>query len=127
MRLFHSDVGPLEFQTKAPTLQGKPRPRKTLTELLPVTLPMELSAQSSCRAAVLEANVSGRLVPSATRVIAVISSGIPTQQPSNLAMSPTIAVTHPIIPSAQKKQGQPPPSLAGGVSAKIAFQKSARP
>lgn len=50
--------------------QGTPRPKKTLTELLPVMLPMALSAYFSCIAAAREANVSGREVPRATKVIA---------------------------------------------------------
>ena len=50
--------------------QGSPRPRKTLTELLPVMLPMALSACLSWHAAVLLANKSGKLVPNATNVIA---------------------------------------------------------
>ena len=40
------------------TSQANPRPRKTLTELLPVTLPNEPSAYLSCTAAVLLANAS---------------------------------------------------------------------
>lgn len=51
--------------------QGSPKPKNTLTELLPVTLPTALSAYFSCTAADLEANVSGSDVPSATNVIAV--------------------------------------------------------
>lgn len=51
--------------------QGSPKPRNTLTELLPVMLPMALSAYFSCTAADLEANVSGSDVPRATNVIAV--------------------------------------------------------
>jgi len=50
--------------------QGSPRPRKTLTELLPVMLPMALSACFSWHAAALLANKSGKLVPNATNVIA---------------------------------------------------------
>ena len=53
-------------------IQGIPRPMKTLTELLPVTFPMELSAVFSEVAAILLAKVSGRDVPSATKVMAVI-------------------------------------------------------
>ena len=49
---------------------GKPRPRKTLTELLPVTFPIALSACFSWMAAAFEANVSGNEVPNATNVIA---------------------------------------------------------
>ena len=43
----------------------------TLTELLPVTFPIALSAVFSLTAAALLANVSGRDVPRATKVIAV--------------------------------------------------------
>ena len=53
-------------------IQGRPSPRKTLTELLPVTFPMELSAVFSLTAAIFPAKVSGREVPSATKVMAVI-------------------------------------------------------
>lgn len=50
--------------------QGKPRPRKTLTELLPVTFPMALSAYFSFIAAARLAKRSGRDVPRATKVMA---------------------------------------------------------
>ena len=53
-------------------IQGSPSPKNTLTELLPVTLPMELSAVFSVTAAILLAKVSGKDVPSATKVMAVI-------------------------------------------------------
>ena len=43
-----------------------------MTELLPVIFPIALSAVLSPHAAALEANVSGREVPRATKVIAVI-------------------------------------------------------
>lgn len=42
----------------AATDQARPMPRKTLTALLPVTLPMEASAYTSWMAAALLANVS---------------------------------------------------------------------
>ena len=42
-----------------------------MTLLLPVTLPMALSAFFSAVAAALEANVSGKEVPRATKVMAV--------------------------------------------------------
>lgn len=44
--------------TMAANDQARPTPRKTFTELLPVTLPIEESAYSSLIAAVLLANVS---------------------------------------------------------------------
>jgi hypothetical protein len=50
------------------TVHGNPRPRKTLTELLPVTLPIALSAVFSFLAAILLAKVSGKLVPKATNL-----------------------------------------------------------
>jgi hypothetical protein len=68
--------------------QGRPKPKNTLTEFDPVTLPIALSAVLSCIAANLDAKVSGRLVPSATNVIAVTESFIPTIQPKMLAKSP---------------------------------------
>ena len=40
--------------------QDTPRPMKTLTELLPVTLPIELSVYFSCTAAWWEANRSSK-------------------------------------------------------------------
>lgn len=49
---------------------GSPSPKKTLTELDPVTLPMALSACFSPTAAAFEAKVSGREVPRATKVMA---------------------------------------------------------
>ena len=68
---------------------GRPMPRKTLTELLPVMFPRLASAVSSLVAAVLLANVSGRLVPSATKVMAVTASFRPTTHPNRPAISPT--------------------------------------
>lgn len=56
--------------TIAAMTHGRPRPRNTLTELLPVTFPTALSAYFSCTAAALDAKVSGRDVPRATNVIA---------------------------------------------------------
>mmetsp|Transcript_55927 Transcript_55927/g.173401 ORF Transcript_55927/g.173401 Transcript_55927/m.173401 type:complete len:233 (-) Transcript_55927:384-1082(-) len=103
-------------------VQGRPRPRKTFTELLPVTFPMELSAVGSCCAASFDATVSGRLVPSATSVIAVMSSPMPMQQPRSVASSLTRAVTQPIISRAPTKQSHPPKKHGGGTTAKITFQ-----
>ena len=54
---------PRHFWTMAPRSQAKPIPRKTLTALDPVTLPIAASAVSSAIAAARLANVSGRLVP----------------------------------------------------------------
>lgn len=88
--------------------QGRPKPRKTLTELDPVTFPTALSANFSAYAAAIDANVSGRDVPRATKVIAVIDGLIPRTHPKMEANSPTTAVTIPITPSAQPKQAHPP-------------------
>merc|ERR1719198_174479 len=96
-----------EFAPQAMS-QGRPRPRKTLTALEPVTLPTELSAVSSPTAADLEAKVSGREVPRATKVIAVMASSRPSKQPKMPAMSATKAVRMPIMISATKKVAQPP-------------------
>merc|ERR1712039_309048 len=97
----HSFVGPPADHLIAPTIQDKPNPRKTFTELLPVTLPIDASAYGSCVAAVFEANVSGSDVPKATKLIAVISSGMSITHPKRPAMSPITAVTSPIIANAQ--------------------------
>lgn len=53
-------------------IQGIPNPRKMLKELLPLILPILASAVLDSKAACLLANVSGRLVPMATNVIAVM-------------------------------------------------------
>lgn len=55
----------------AAIIHGRPRPKNTLTELLPVTFPMALSAVFSPTAAALLAKVSGSDVPRATNVMAV--------------------------------------------------------
>tara|TARA_B110000285_G_C15127395_1_gene621176 strand:+ start:127 stop:501 length:375 start_codon:yes stop_codon:yes gene_type:complete len=52
--------------------QGSPRPKNTFTELEPVTLPTAESAYWDDLAAVILAKVSGREVPMATIVMAVI-------------------------------------------------------
>ena len=101
---------------------GKPRPRKTLTELDPVTLPTAESAYSDDLAAVILAKVSGNEVPRATRVIAVTESGIPHTHPSIDATSPTMAVTPPMKVRATMNAGHPPPQCTGGTNAKTTFQ-----
>lgn len=58
--------------------------------------PIAESAYSDYLAAAIEAKVSGKDVPSATRVIAVIESSIPSTHPRIVANSPTIAVTSPM-------------------------------
>ena len=62
-------------------VHGRPRPRKTLTEFDPVMLPSDASAFESWTAADIEANVSGRDVPSATNVMATMPLSRPTKQP----------------------------------------------
>lgn len=99
-------------------VHGKPRPRKTFTELLPFTLPTELSAVFSIKAAVLLANVSGILVPKATNVMAVILSSMPIKHPNVPAKSLIIVVSNPITARDTKKHGQPPRYFAGGTKAK---------
>jgi hypothetical protein len=47
---------------------GSPRPKNTLTELEPVTLPIALSAVLSFLADIADANVSGSDVPMATKL-----------------------------------------------------------
>lgn len=94
--------------------QGRPRPKKTLTELLPVTFPMELSAVFSCVAACLLANRSGKLVPKATNVMAVTLSLRPTRHPKMPAKSPIIIVNRPIILMATPNANHPPHIETGG-------------
>ena len=96
-----------------------PRPINTLTELLPVTLPTALSAYFSLTAAVLLANVSGREVPRATKVMAVTSGFRPTRQPKILARSPTTMTRRPIMMRETVKQSQPPAIPGGGIRANI--------
>ena len=98
---------------------GRPRPRNTLTELLPVIFPIALSAFFSPTAAAFEANRSGKDVPRATKVKAVTLFFNPTRHPNKLARSATIAVNSPIIPRDTKKHGHPPVMPAGGTNANI--------
>ena len=63
---------------------------------------------ASASAAEREANVSGSEVPSATKVMAVIASGMPSTQPKREATSPMIAVTTPMATRATTKHSQPP-------------------
>lgn len=51
---------------------GSPSPKNTFTEFEPVTFPTAESAYFDVRAAVMLAKVSGREVPIATIVMAVI-------------------------------------------------------
>ena len=102
--------------------QGSPKPRNTFTELLPVTLPIELSAVFSWVAACLLANKSGRLVPRATNVMAVTLSLSPMRHPKSPARSPIIMVTPAIIARARKKASHPPQMEGGGTIAKIIWK-----
>lgn len=99
---------------------GNPNPRNTLTELLPVTLPIALSAYFSCLAATIEANRSGRDVPNATNVMAVTASFKFTKHPKMLAKSPIIAVRTPMSTKDAKNVSHPPRKPVGGTRAKIA-------
>mmetsp|Transcript_24946 Transcript_24946/g.63528 ORF Transcript_24946/g.63528 Transcript_24946/m.63528 type:complete len:224 (+) Transcript_24946:374-1045(+) len=101
-----------------------PRPRKTLTELEPVTLPMAASAESSPSAALLEAKVSGSEVPRATSVIATTDGLSPSVQPSKLARSPMTAVRPPMRTMAHTKHSLPPQKEVGGTKATSSFQGS---
>ena len=94
-------------QTEVAITHGSPSPRKTLTELDPVTFPIASSAVSEFLAAVIDAKVSGKEVPRATKVMAVIDYFRPITHPKTVAISPTTAVTIPIIARAIKKQPFP--------------------
>mmetsp|Transcript_39057 Transcript_39057/g.112208 ORF Transcript_39057/g.112208 Transcript_39057/m.112208 type:complete len:325 (-) Transcript_39057:677-1651(-) len=95
-------------------LHGTPSPRKTLTELLPVTFTIEASAVGSSLAADKEAKRSGIEVPSATKVIAVMMSGTSRTQPKSSARSETHAVSNAMPSNAATKHGHPPPKQTGG-------------
>jgi len=86
-----------------------------------VTFPTAASAYLSYLAAAIEAKVSGRDVPSATNVIAVMDGSIPRTHPKRLANSPTTAVTIPIKHKHPRKQAHPPIQCAGGIKAKKIF------
>ena len=101
---------------------GRPRPRKTFTELEPVIFPTAESALGLYLAAVMLANVSGRDVPMATKVIAVIPGLSPMTQPIAPATSPTMAVRAPMKKREARKHGMPPPLCGGGHNAKQTFQ-----
>lgn len=67
------------------------------------------------------ANVSGRDVPIATIVIAVIDGSNPITHPRSPATVPTIAVIKPMKERATPNAGAPPPQLTGGTQAKSNF------
>lgn len=75
---------------------GKPRPKKTFTAFEPVILPIAASAFCEFYAADILANVSGREVPKATRVMAATDSSILSTHPRTVANSPTTNVIIPI-------------------------------
>mmetsp|Transcript_16130 Transcript_16130/g.44613 ORF Transcript_16130/g.44613 Transcript_16130/m.44613 type:complete len:225 (+) Transcript_16130:453-1127(+) len=118
----HSCVLPLNFQYKDAMDQGTPRPKKTFTELLPVTLTMEASAVGSSLAAEIDAKRSGIEVPMATKVMAVMISGTESTQPKSSARSETQAVRKAMPIREPKKQAQPPAKTVGGTRAKKTFQ-----
>ena len=105
--------------------QGRPKPRNTFTELLPVTLPTDASAYFSFNAAVLLANVSGKLVPKATNVMATIPGSNPIRQPKMDARSLMRAVTMAMKARAPQKVIHPPElrNDGGGIRAKITWNK----
>ena len=84
--------------------------------------PTAESAYFDVLAAVMLANVSGKEVPNATKVIAVTDGWIPSTHPRIVATSPTIAVISPIKVRAMKKVGTPPDKLDGGTMANSTFQ-----
>ena len=88
-------------------IQGRPRPTNTLTEFDPVTLPIAESAYSDDLAAVILAKVSGKEVPKATIVIAVIESSIPSSHPRRVANYSTIKVQAPINIKETKNEAFP--------------------
>mmetsp|Transcript_27111 Transcript_27111/g.67163 ORF Transcript_27111/g.67163 Transcript_27111/m.67163 type:complete len:272 (+) Transcript_27111:488-1303(+) len=110
----HSSVAPFCAQYSAPSIQGRPRPSSTFTALEPVTFTIDASAVSSITAADFDAKVSGSDVPIATRVIAVMESGRPRQQPKMDATSPMIAVTKPMKRSDTAKLSLPSQMRTGG-------------
>lgn len=87
---------------------------------------MELSACFSLRAAVLLANVSGRLVPRATKVIAVMLSSSETRQPKMDARSLMRAVNIAMKNRETKKQIHPPElrKLGGGTHANTVCEET---
>ena len=87
----------------------------------PVTLPIASSADFEFFAAIIDANVSGNDVPSATNEIAVILSFNPTRQPNIAATSPTIAVRIAINKSETKNVNQPPAIAVGGTKANSTY------
>ena len=89
-----------------------------MTLFEPVTLPIASSAVFEFFAAIIDANVSGKEVPSATNEIAVMLSFNPTKQPKIAATSPTIAVRIAMKNSETKKVSQPPAIDVGGTKAK---------
>mmetsp|Transcript_28735 Transcript_28735/g.72731 ORF Transcript_28735/g.72731 Transcript_28735/m.72731 type:complete len:325 (+) Transcript_28735:696-1670(+) len=109
----------------AARVHGSPTPRKTLTELLPVTLTMEASAVGSSVAAILDAKRSGMEVPRATNVMPVIMPSMSSTQPKISARSAMRAVTRPMKKREPTKQTQPPRYWLEGQRAKSSFHGSA--
>jgi hypothetical protein len=92
----------------AATAHGRPSPKNTFTELDPVIFPIASSAYFSPAAADIDAKVSGKEVPKATKVMAVTDGLIPSTHPKTVAKFSTIAVVIPINPRDIIKQGNPP-------------------
>lgn len=101
--------------------QGKPQPKNTFTALDPVIFPTAASALLAYLAAVILANVSGKEVPRATKVIAATDSLILSTHPRTVATSPTMKVTRPIYANEMKKHGPPLQIFGGGTVAKATF------
>mmetsp|Transcript_19463 Transcript_19463/g.46025 ORF Transcript_19463/g.46025 Transcript_19463/m.46025 type:complete len:207 (+) Transcript_19463:1131-1751(+) len=96
--------------------QGRPMPRKTFTELLPVTFTMDASAYRLDIAALLDAKRSGMDVPNATTVMAVMLSSRPVMHPKSSAKSQMAQVKRPIAPMDITKHSHPPQYAVGGIS-----------
>ena len=98
------------------TSQGSPSPKKTLTELLPLILPIALSAFRSRIAAIRLANKSGSDVPMDTNVMAVTISFNPIKQPNIEARSPIRALITAIVSREKVNASQPPHRPMGGTT-----------
>lgn len=79
--------------------------------------PIELSAVFSLTAATLLANVSGMLVPKATKVMATTVFFRPIKHPNMLARSDIKAVMRPINTREPTKVRYPPATEGGGMKA----------
>ena len=115
-------VSYFNFHQVKPMIHGIPIPRKTLAVFVLGMFPIDESANFELFAAEIEAKVSDKDEPKATRRRPFRDSFKCAVHSSTVTTSLIMAVTRPISPRATMKANQPPNHRRGGTKAATTFQ-----